>query len=51
MRIIDGAKASKRRKGVAFFVRHFPVSLLVSSVGQAEYSDLCREDGSAARRS
>jgi hypothetical protein len=26
MRIIDGAKASKRRKGVAFFVRHFPVS-------------------------
>jgi hypothetical protein len=27
MRVIDGAKApGKRRKGVAFFVRHFPVS-------------------------
>jgi hypothetical protein len=27
MRTIDGAKvAGKRRKGVAFFVRHFPVS-------------------------
>jgi hypothetical protein len=30
MRVIDGAKAQgKRRKGVPFFVRHFPVSSVI----------------------
>jgi hypothetical protein len=36
MRTIDGAKvAGKRRKGVAFFVRHFPVSCRLHDIPQA----------------